>query len=222
MSTSQTIFTCPLCTEFRATDFQLLLPHIRLVHSTRPGFSLQCSIENCTRFFTNMKTYANHIYCDHLSLPKTASAYRCANTVEGQDHEDGSEGSEGQEESGLDDEHHPDVLSDFQSIAARWILKIKEGCKLTQATMEEVVQGVTDLNQYILSQVFMAVKAALTEVGQDANNIPQLHEIFDPNGNFGRSFRGVETSYQLLKYCKDNLGFVVSVECLQNVLILYT
>ena len=68
----------------------------------------------------------------------------------------------------------------------------------------------------------MAVKAALTEVGQDANNIPQLHLIFDPNGNFGRPFRGVETSYQLLKYCKDNLGFVVSVECLQNVLILYT
>ncbi len=60
------VFNCPLCDEFQAPDFRLLLPHIRLVHSTRPNFSLQCNIDNCTRIFRNMKTYANHIYGDHM------------------------------------------------------------------------------------------------------------------------------------------------------------
>lgn len=76
--------------------------------------------------------------------------------------------------------------------------------------MEEIVQRVTDLNQFIMSQVLLAVKAAITEAGQDANKIPGLYKIFEPSGKFGRPFKGVEISHQLLKYCKDNLGFVVS------------
>ena len=62
---ARTTFNCPLCTHFQAPEFKLLLPHIRLVHSTRPGFSIQCGIDNCARRFINMKTYTNHIYiCD--------------------------------------------------------------------------------------------------------------------------------------------------------------
>ena len=72
------VFNCPLCDEFQASDFRLLLPHIRLVHLTRPGFSVQCNIDNCTRIFRNMKTYSNHIYGDHMSLPRTASEYQRA------------------------------------------------------------------------------------------------------------------------------------------------
>ena len=38
----------------------------------------------------------------------------------------------------------------FNPLAASWILKTKECCKLTQSTMEEVIQQVTALNQHIL------------------------------------------------------------------------
>lgn len=215
------IFECPLCTDFRATDFQLLLPHIRLVHSTRPGFSLQCSIENCSRFFTNLKTYTNHIYSEHMCLP---SAYRCnagkanattsvasgASSTE-MDFDEGNGGEECQVENNFP--------CDFMSTMACWILRIKECCKLTQSTMDEVIQRVTDLNKYILSQVSLAVNKVISDAGLDIDSVPQLKDIFDPNGEFGRPFRGVETSYQLLKHCKESFGFVVSAHRHRTVLV---
>lgn len=146
-----------------------------------------------------MKTYTNHIYGEHASLPKTANAYRHDSVVEYDEETDRTWDDDMQESN-----------PNFKAIAACWILRIKECCKLTQSTTDEIIQRVTDLNQYILSQVFLALKAAIAEAGQDVNTIPQIYDIFDPNGCFGRPFEGVETSHQLLKYCKQNLGFVVS------------
>lgn len=48
---------------------------------------------------------------------------------------------------GKEDSHN---LPAFQSITAHWIFKIKECCKLTQSTMDEIIQRVNDLNQYII------------------------------------------------------------------------
>ena len=56
----------------------------------------------------------------------------------------------------------------------------------------------------------MAVKSVLAGAQLDQETATQLDEVFDPNGTFGKPFKGVETSYQLLKYCKESLGFVVS------------
>ena len=98
-------------------------------------------------------------------------------------------------------------IPDLKSIIANWILRIKESCKLMQTTTEEIIQRVTDLIQYILSQVSSAVTAAIAKSGVNVHTIPELHDIFDPNSSFGR---GLETPYQLLQYCKANLGFIVS------------
>ena len=151
-----------------------------------------------------MKTYTNHIYGEHPNLPKTANA---ASVVESDEETDMPRGDDMEQESSHENEG---AFLDLKLVTARWILKIKECCKITQSTTEEIVQRVTDLNQYILSQVFLELKAAIAEAGHDVNTIPRLHDIFDPNGSFSRPFQGVETSHQLLTYCKKNLGFVVS------------
>lgn len=203
------IFECPLCPDFQAPDFKLLLPHIRLVHSTRPGFSLQCNIENCTRIFKNMKTYTNHIYGDHISLPRTASAYHCASNHVDEDEQ--MEGVEYEQENTYDPTFAQSF--DFKKIVANWILRIKECLKLTQAAMEEIMQRITDLNQFILSKVHSAVITALAESEIDARSRTQLQEIFDPNGEYGRPFKDLETSHLQLEYFKKNLGFVVKHNC---------
>ena len=200
MSAAQNIFNCPLCADFQATEFKLLLPHIRLVHSTRPGFSIQCSIENCSRFFTNMKTYTNHIYSDHASLPKTASDYQCSTITDHGDLDDCEDENQQTNSTGFPPQ--------FESTIACWILKIKECCKLTQFTTEVIIERVTDLNQYILSQVFLAVKEVMAESVIDVSK--ELQGIFDPNGRFGRPFKPIENAYKLQKYCKENFRFVVS------------
>ena len=65
------------------------------------------------------------------------------------------------------------------------------------------MEGVTDLNQYILSQVFVAVKAVLADAKVRVQN---LEDIFHPNGNYGKPFRGIQSSYQLLDHCKHNFN----------------
>ena len=90
---------------------------------------------------------------------------------------------------GKEDSHN---LPAFQSITAHWIFKIKECCKLTQSTMDEIIQRVNDLNQYIISQISLAVTGVITEAGLDVGDFPKLKDIFDLNGSFGRPFKGIE------------------------------
>lgn len=152
-----------------------------------------------------MKTYTNHMYGDHMSLPRTARDYQCPRTY--QDNSFNDDEVHEQETSG--DRHQKGFPPEFKTIMVNWILRIRECCKLTQATMEEIIQRVTDLNQYILSLISSAVTAAITKAGMDPSNCPELQNIFDPNGIFGRPFRDLETSYHQQQYLKANLGFVV-------------
>ncbi len=212
MSATQVTFKCPLCGDFEATQFRLLLPHIRLVHSTRPGFTIKCFIENCSRIFKNMKTYTNHIYGDHECLPRTARDYQCLST----------QAIDLGEWGGCDQEFEEDRFDtnalppEFESIAACWILNIKECCKLTQSATEDILARVTDLNQYILLQVFQAVKTIITNAGVDIRQVEELQRIFDPNGKFGRPFKGLESSYKLQNYCKKTLELVVCYTYINN------
>lgn len=152
-----------------------------------------------------MKTYTNHIYGDHLYLPKTASNYQHTSSMNYMDDEEEMEGIDfEQERSSVED------ILDFKRMIANWILKIKEGSKLTQTTMEAIIQGVTDLNQLILTRVNSAVTDALKQVGIDPTCCPELSNIFDPNGKYGRPFKDLDTSHQQLQYYKKNLSFVVS------------
>ena len=81
---------------------------------------------------------------------------------------------------GKEDSHN---LPAFQS---------KECCKLTQSTMDKIIQRVNDLNQYIISQISLAVTGVITEAGLDVGDFPKLKDIFDLNGSFGRPFKGIE------------------------------
>ena len=104
---------------------------------------------------------------------QTASTYQCtagdfdASTslmdIQGGEEEGGEENDsgEGENQSNHGYEDPREYPKDFKSVMASWILRIKECCKLTQATIEEVIDRVTDLNQYILSKVLLGVKAGL-------------------------------------------------------------
>lgn len=99
----------------------------------------------------------------------------------------------------------PTLEEELKSAAAHWILKIKETCKLTQSSMDEIIQGVTDFNSIILSKLYDTVKNALEDQNIDINDIPQVAKAFDIQSPFFRPFRGVETHYQQLQYYKDLL-----------------
>ena len=56
-----TAMNCSYCSGlFSAPSEALLLTHIRVTHSSDPGFSIQCSVSGCSRTFTNFRTFQNH------------------------------------------------------------------------------------------------------------------------------------------------------------------
>ena len=223
MSASKLLYHCPLCQDFQATEFSLLLPHIRLVHSTRPGFTIPCTIDNCTRVFTKMKTFTNHIYGDHLNLLR-ANHHGNLTNVEMASHdirteEQDFEMDEDTNEEGNSEQQQSDDFKfpfEFKSIIATWILRLKETCRLPQSTMEKIIEGVTDLNQYILLQIYEAIKSILSHAKISIDKLPNLEEIFHPNGKYGMPFKDIQSSYQLLDHCKHHFNMVVSLTYLKK------
>lgn len=138
------VFDCLLCAKFQTPSYQLLLLHIRLVHSTKPGFSITCGLDGCQQSFTRMKTFSNLMYSFHL-FSRTPPMFRpianpgANDTITSSDSDDGFE-FHGNSESGHT-EPTPELQTEgfqqeLKSYAATWILKTKEGQKLTQVAIK--------------------------------------------------------------------------------------
>ena len=55
---------CPLCV-FQAPTIQLVLQHMRSVHSSDPNFLVTCGLNGCPRTFRNFSSFYQHIYRNH-------------------------------------------------------------------------------------------------------------------------------------------------------------
>jgi len=76
--------------------------------------------------------------------------------------------------------------------------------------MDDIIRGVTDFNNYILTRFYRVMQNALTDLGTSIETILQLVEAFYMDSPYFQPFKGVDTHHKQLKYCKENLGFVVS------------
>ena len=223
MQSTEKSIPCPLCHGFEDPTYSLLWPHIRLVHATEPGFHIRCNMDSCSRTFTNMKTYDNHLSRCHFMhgrtiIPEMFMSAGENNEGTNSERDNGEENNEDLSEDSNEDTVNatrrlPDdaeTIEELKRTAACWILKIKETCKLTQSAMEEILQGVTDFNKYILAKFYDVIKIALEGLDKNIENIPQVAKAFDTDSPFLRPFRGVEIHNQQLNYSKEKLGFVVS------------
>lgn len=55
---------CPLCT-FYALSIQLVLSHLRLVHSSDPNFNVMCGISGCCTTSKSFSALYQHVYKKH-------------------------------------------------------------------------------------------------------------------------------------------------------------
>ena len=220
---SQQSIPCPLCNAFQAPSSSLLWSH-----ATKPGFHIKCNIDSCSRTFINMKTYDNHLSRNHFMHGRTVIPELFmseeANGDENNGDENNSEENNGEENNGdggsigegannsmnsPPDDHGTTRFEELKHAGALWIQKIREKCKLTQSSIDEIIQGVTDFNSYILSKLYNVLKNELEGININISDLPQLTKVFDTDSPFLRPFKGIETHHQHLQYCKKKLGFVV-------------
>lgn len=203
---------CQLCDEFTSTTLSELVQHLSLVYAHLAGFHLRCGLNGCQKAFRNILTYCNHIYAfhtdSHVSEPHVS--------------EPSQTNSDGGWVSDLDDgeldqplnlqpsEPTPLDPSELKKAAATWILKVKEGHKLPQSTINSVLNDFTEFNCLLLQDLHSVVIQKNRSAGLDPDTVYGLSEVFDPNSLYGKPFQGLETQYLQQKYLRENFSMVVS------------
>ncbi len=225
---------CTVCSVYRTNSLSELLSHIRLFHSHQPSLSIRCGIGGCQRTFRNFGTFQNHISIYHRMEANPTNIVGgggedggnaggsggglVEEDGDGGDDPEGDDSDEDDSDEGEEDDEREDNSNDSNTTppsdplrsTAIFLLKLKEGHKLTQAALQGVIDGTTTLWQSQLAEMHTEVCQVLTAAGIGPGSIPGLDDVFDNEGKFGRPFAGLETSYRQIKYCKDHLGLVVS------------
>lgn len=198
---------CPLCGTY-ARNLSQLLVHMRLVHAGEPGFQVTCGVEGCPRTFRNFLTFRNHVYAIHGAiLPVAFESNAILDGDEGQDQmEDG--GEEGEGGRGGDDDITEEAV---QRAAALFILKNREGHRIPQSVMDEIVTDVGSLFHLAMCAVRQKVNATLTEAGVDEGVVKSTMEHLSDRSPFTNVFNGLGTHHRQLQYFKKNFDLVVSL-----------
>lgn len=203
---------CPLCPLIRKYDnLTDYLKHVVLFHSHQPNFSITCGIGGCLRIFKNIRTFRNHISARHSGTDYLDSSRFESTNVEGNCHGNSCSDIETIDES-------EDIAADavqcykgdrktmLKRSSALFLLKLKEKQKLTQVTLQSIVEGVTSLFHDHLDSIRAEVDSKLKDVGE---SLP-IDDIFEQE-EFRRPFGGLESQHQQITFFKSHFNFVVSV-----------
>ena len=169
-------FSCTICHRFSSKSSKVVLRHIGSVHSYEPGFSITCGIKGCARVYTNFRSFQKHLQRKHDG----AFSDQRSDSNSGRLSDD-----DNQEETNLDlsfasndpNEHEQGVS--LKRSAALFLLKTLEVGRVSQVTLQTVIEGVTDLFQAHLGEEFV------------------------------EPFAGLESAYLQQKYFKEEFNMVV-------------
>ena len=151
--------SCPLFSNVShlTLDFKGLLKHLSLFHAYQPDFKVPYAIDGCSRHFTNLRTYQNHM----------SSVHNCCKDIESSVHveQDSSgviESSSDMNENNSDcDNNDTNIVEEnlnttetsaysrelLQKSSTLFLLGLKEKYKLTQVSIQGIVDGDTSLTQ---------------------------------------------------------------------------
>ena len=198
------------------TDF---LKHVQLFHSHQPGFSITCGLDGCLRPFSSFRSFRNHVYSYHggdssLELQQSGddgSVGDDPTRANDDNDEDEEEEGGGDGDSGVTWEVSGSQSSLTQKNAAMFLMELKEKHMITQAALQGVIEGVTNLMQSQLDALYSQVHQQLSQTSVSQAAIDGLQPLFSGEGIFGRPFQGLETQYQQLKFYRQHFNLVVSL-----------
>lgn len=90
--------------------------------------------------------------------------------------------------------------------SALFLLKLKEHRRVTQAAVDDVVEGCQNLIQQTIVTLHSGIRSCLAKQGIDPDSISGLKDTFL---NYSDPFLELDTKYKQEEYYKKNLGLVV-------------
>ena len=153
---------CKLCSAAPHLTFNIkgYIQHIRLFHAHHPDFNVICGIGGCQRSYTNCGTFLNHVYAVHGESPKATCQVLSQNSrseeydqsINHDDYEEDEYQNYGVELPSQSYDNQIHCSQEFlQKSVATFLLGLKEKFKLTQVSLQGIIQGVTSLNNQNIS-----------------------------------------------------------------------
>ena len=157
--------TCKLCstTSYLRFEMKEYLQHIKLFHAHQPDFKITCGISGCHRTYTSFGTFCNHAYDVHTDSTTESFEVASVNGISLDCDEDLTNNSDYASDNDDDDcsamldgcDNHGQPCCSAQDVlkrsAAMALLGLKEKFKLTQTSLQGVIQSMTALTQQSLS-----------------------------------------------------------------------
>ena len=221
----QKTLSCQLC-GLLSPDLRSYISHVRQVHTKDPNFSLTCEIRECSQQFSTFGAFNSHVYRAHrdsLGLGMTSANDDAADQYS---IEEPTSSTLSATQSSFpvlhcfgNHELPEDLQYDIwhllgvdqqqeQREAAKFLLKLKEICRVSEHTVNEVVTGYRRLFAHSLRIVKASVKDSLGNAGVNMSDINGLEEAF---ADVPDVFKGLHTSYLQEKYFRDHFNLHVSI-----------
>ena len=185
--------SCSYC-NFNSSNSEEYLKHVVRFHQHEPNFLLYCSLPGCGRSFTKINSLQKHFSREHiLEEPENENPGE-------------TEGNDDGDDIVLPDFDNENAKQEMQAYAARFLLGIKEGARVSQSALQSIKLSTSSLAGQYLDIVKNALLAKIKERDQDFSFTPEMNTLFSAEN----MFEGLETEYQERAFYKEHFDLVVS------------
>ena len=198
MTTSTKKYVCSVCHNFGAPSFDSVLRHIGSVHSCEPNLHLTCGIEGCPRTYTSYRCFRKHLFKSHVAFVDPPSSEQPSTPFEF---------SDGDIQSLQPSNDTLQVQTTPKHVAALFLLKAKEGHKVSQSALDGLIGDISELLSATVSSVGNAVRECIKDSGIDSVTMTKIDSIFS---NYQMPFEGLQSAYMQQKYYAEFFNLVVS------------
>lgn len=194
------MYECCICYQHARST----LRHLREVHPHFNG-KVPCGVNGCPRTSSSYEGLRQHMYRYHrdiLNVPVTSEASDSHEQENSREQENDSI----MEDLGNTFNSDPPCYSAAE-IGAKFILKTRDGRKLTQLATDGIIEDSKILVQNTVE--IIKLKEVMEVCEATENTIAQVNSIFCDE-TLINPFNGLDTWYKQEKFIKDNFNYVVS------------
>ena len=162
------------------------------------------------RTFKSMGSFRNHVSSRHSCAALPDSSSSVVNTSLGYNTCESSSSDEDDIEEVVIGVDNADPTTMLKKSSAAFLLKLKEKQKLTQTSLQSIIEGVTGLFQHHLDALHARINSKLIENSVSTTILADVLELDD----FRAPFKGLETYHQQIKFFRSHLNFIVKHACM--------